>query len=140
MAFIKPKDVQVGHRFVIHHTSGVITVKVEYISEHTSFNGLTRHKHFSCRNEKTGRMIVVKSAAKFREFAETYEARQRAYGSGKPSSGWATNDPLQLTTEDHRRLGMGTDLFPSDAEREAREQKAREFLTECIEKSGEPRE
>lgn len=58
---VHPKDVQVGGRFEIHHTSGY--VKVTVLRARKVSSGRT---HYVCRNERTGREIEVKSANKFR--------------------------------------------------------------------------
>ena len=65
-------DVKIGARYRIRHSSGFVTVKVLGIVRHNIYSrdygaNLTGSKQrFRCVNEKTGREIVVKSAAKFR--------------------------------------------------------------------------
>jgi hypothetical protein len=71
----KADDIAPGMRFRIHHTSGFIVAKVLYIKRLTVRSrdygapviGIKRQ--FVCVNEKTGREIVVKSAAKFLSLA-----------------------------------------------------------------------
>jgi hypothetical protein len=64
--------IEVGKTYWIHHSSGYIKATVIGTHGHRDLNtrsGVTppRRTHYDCRNESTGRMITVKSAAKFRE-------------------------------------------------------------------------
>ena len=65
---IHDKDVTIGARYEIHHTSGYITVRVE--RTRVASSGRT---HYVCLNERTGRTIEVKSANKFRPLAKGQE-------------------------------------------------------------------
>ena len=67
------KTVQVGHTYFINHTSGYVPVTILHLTGHDvrdygwgSRGVIRRNTRYVCRNEKTGREIIVKSAAKFR--------------------------------------------------------------------------
>jgi hypothetical protein len=65
------KDIQVGHVYVIrHHDGQLYAVRVEYLKTRNTYggrNGVVRTMtHYVCTKLVTGRIIEVKSAAKFR--------------------------------------------------------------------------
>jgi hypothetical protein len=68
----KAREALLSARYRIRHSSGFVTVQVLGIVCHNIYSrdygaNLTGSKQrFRCVNEKTGREIVVKSAAKFR--------------------------------------------------------------------------
>ncbi len=65
-------EVKIGDRYKISHTSGFVTVKVLREKSAWRFGSADwrarpAYRHWVCLNEKTGRKIVVKSAAEFRQ-------------------------------------------------------------------------
>jgi hypothetical protein len=68
---IHKADVEIGKRYQIHHTSGWVTVRVlgfkgtDIRSRSYGAEVIGRRRQYRCLNEKTGREIIVKSAAKF---------------------------------------------------------------------------
>jgi hypothetical protein len=70
-AAVHKKDVEIGKRYQIHHTSGYVTVKVigfkstDIRSRGYGYDLIGKKRQYRCINEKTGREIIVKSAAKF---------------------------------------------------------------------------
>jgi hypothetical protein len=73
---IKAADVEIGARYRIKHSSGFITVKVlcfkssSIRSRDYGARIIGQRKQYVCLNERSGREIVVKSAAKFRARVE----------------------------------------------------------------------
>lgn len=68
---VKQADVEVGKRYRIRHGSNFVDVTVLATRTHRHLNTRSgaippARLYFICRNERTGREIVVKSAAKFR--------------------------------------------------------------------------
>jgi len=62
---MKSNEVEVGNRFTMKVSGNIVSVRVLEIYE--VGGGLMRTaKRYRCRSEKTGREIIVKSAAKFR--------------------------------------------------------------------------
>ena len=62
-------EVQAGKRYRIHHNSGEITVKILGTVDYRTHLGYQHYGskiRYRCLNERTGRIIEVKSAAKFR--------------------------------------------------------------------------
>lgn len=63
---VHAKDVAVGKRFETNQGLIVRILRVKAAWQYNPRTGCTRH-HYVCLNERTGREITVKSAAKFRK-------------------------------------------------------------------------
>jgi hypothetical protein len=74
-AAFNSKTVEVGKTYAIHHSSGYIVPATILYKRTTNWLRSRNVTHYICRNERTGRDIEVKSAAKFR-----YELRKTQCG------------------------------------------------------------
>ncbi len=62
---MKQNEIAIGNRYTAKISNKLVAVCVKEINEVNFLTGRTR-KRFECFNENTGRMITIKSAAKFR--------------------------------------------------------------------------
>jgi hypothetical protein len=58
------KDVQVGHTYVMNHTSGMVHVRINQVITRGGWGKTKEMTHWLATNLKTGREIEIKSAVK----------------------------------------------------------------------------
>ena len=63
---MRASQVKIGETYIARVSGNLVPIKVLEEVQSFTFSG-KRKTNFRCRNERTGREIVVKSAAKFRQ-------------------------------------------------------------------------